>query len=602
MKQTFRLAAALLSLSLLLTAVPAGIAAGDAPVPEGVTPVAILIDGQPFSGKNERGETVRPFAYDGTTYVPIRALGNALGYGVNWDSAKACVVVDTKGKPTALSTKTGGTEAPLPPGVSKIDKILINKQVFKGYNERGEKVAPFAYDGTTYVPIRALGLALKYEVGWDGKTSSVTVSTGGTAVPAPGETGAPSSGNTGAPVAGQIAGAIAAPTLDQGYDVSTKAGTWIPDLSAATGGIFYSDKPLNNDGNNMDSFHSDYPREEGEVVDVLREYCDAIRALPYFEVVEELNLKSGFYRCSFRYTGTGAVKTNALKSFSGDVCDFDIYLEDGERDIHLYYAQGLQVVDTGLRLTLSAEGSANFQVVGDHLTDAYQYQNGVYRNAGGQLSVKSGECALLVNGESCKGTVDFVTQYPNESNAADVFTVSAFRRSDWFQFAFPMNYAQAGDVYTVEKFLRQSYWDYGATDKFHQWGFAVSAQNGQDPVMPLDNDQNLFQGCNVRVLQWDKSGDTVVYFAAKLTLNGSPYTVEGLLAAPNRTEEAQPSGGSGGEGECWYCGGSGTCPTCGGSGKVRNWMPGTEHTFLEQNCTDCYRDGRCRHCGGSGRG
>ena len=170
-KRNFQLTTVMLSLALLLTTVPAK-AAGDAPMPEGVTPVAILIDGQSFSGKNERGETVRPFAYDGTTYVPIRALGNALGYAVSWDSAKACVVVDTRGKSTSLSTKTGGEEAPLPPGVAKIEKILINKQVFKGYNERGEKVAPFAYDGTTYVPVRALGQALKYEVGWDGKTSS----------------------------------------------------------------------------------------------------------------------------------------------------------------------------------------------------------------------------------------------------------------------------------------------------------------------------------------------------------------------------------------------------------------------------------------------
>lgn len=515
MKRTFRLTGALLCLALLLTALPA-LAAGEAPVPEGVTAVAILIDGQVFSGKNERGETVKPFAYDGTTYVPIRALGQAL----------------------------------------------------------------------------------KYEVGWDGATSSVTVTTDGTAKPlVPDNPGKPA-----APVAGQIAPAIDVPTLSGGYDTSSRAGVYIPHLGAATGGVFSSDQPVNSDGNNMDTFHNGYPREESEAVEVLREYYDAICALPYFEAVEKLNEKNGFWRCSFRYTGTGAVKKDLLKSFSGDVCDFDIYLENGGRNIHLQYAKGLQIVDTGLRLSISAEGSANFQVVGSHLTDAYQYQNGVYQNVGGELSVKSGECALLVNGEKCKGTVEFITQYPKERNAADKFTVSGFRRSDWIQFAFPMNYVQGGDVYTVEKFVRQDYWPFGATDLSHQWGFAVSAQNGQDPVMPLDNDKNLFAGCNVRVLQWDKTGDTVVYFAAGLTLNGSPYTVEGLLAAPNRTaEEERPSGSSSGEKDCWYCGGSGTCPTCGGSGRVSNWMPGTTHTFLDQNCTDCYRDGKCRFCNGTGR-
>lgn len=601
MRRTFRLPAAFLSLTLLSAGITLPASAQDAPMPEGVTPVSILIDGQVFSGKNERGETVKPFAYDGTTYVPIRALGNALGYGVSWDSKSSCVVVDTKGKATALSTKTGGEQAPLPAGVTKIDKIRINKQVFKGYNERGEQVAPFAYDGTTYVPIRALGLALKYAVGWDGETSSVTVSTGGKA-PAPGTTPAPSSP---VPAESQIAGELSG---DVGsFNTSSLSSVIVPELGSASGYRLSSKEDPNVDGVEEYTYRmedADFARAGEATLQAIREYFDLIAALPYFEVAEEINQRYSFYSGGLRYTGTSpAVKRNALTTFNGRVaCDVSFRFDSDGHSVIFEYAPGLKVVDTGDRISLG-KGYAAPTLTGPRARDGFCYDNGTYYNAGDRaLSVKSGGVSLLVNGEPCTGTVDFHTEDADKSWAVDKFTISGFQRAQWIEFAFPMNYGQTGDFYTAADFRRWSEYPYATTNKGALWAFAVSANNGNDFVMPMANDGNLYEAVNARILKWDKTGDTVIYFYAKLTLDGAPYEVEGLLAAPNRVEEAKPSGGSGGEGECWYCGGSGVCPTCGGSGKVSNWMPGTEHTFLEQNCTDCYRDGRCRYCGGSGRG
>lgn len=610
MKRTPQWPAALLSLTLLLTTVPA-LAAQEAQTPQGVTPVSILIDGQPFSGKNERGETVKPFAYDGTTYVPIRALGNALGYGVSWDGAKACVVVDTKGKSTSLTTKTGGQAASLPAGVTKIDRILINKQVFKGYNERGEVVTPFAYDGTTYVPIRALGQALKYEVGWDGETSSVTVSTGGkapvaSAAPTPSKAPAPSSGNTAAPVAGQIAGAVSGSVGS--FDTSSLSSVIVPELGAASGYRLSSKEDPNVDGVEEYAYgmeDADFAKAEANTLQATKEYFALLAALPYFEVAEEINLRSGFYSGGLRYTGSSpAVKKNTVTTFNGKVpCDVGFWLDSDKHSVFFQYAPGLKIVDTGDRISLG-KGYAAPTLTGPRAKDAFCYDGGTYYNAGDRaLSVQPGRASLLVNGIPCTGTVDFHTESSDQSWAVDKFTVSGFQRSQWVEFAFPMNYAQTGDFYTAADFRRWTEYPTSTTNKGALWAFAVSANNGNNFVMPMANTENTYEAVNVRVVKWDKTGDTVVYFYAKLTLDGSPYEVEGLLAAPNRVAGKQPSSGaSSGEGECWYCGGSGVCPTCGGSGKVTNWMPGTEHTFLEQNCTDCYQDGRCRFCGGSGRG
>ena len=600
MKNASRRMAFLVSVTLLLAALPAQAAAKEARLPEGVTPVTILIDGQSFFGKNERGETVAPFAYDGTTYVPIRALGNALGYGVSWDSERACVVVDTKGKTTSLTTKTGGEQAPLPAGVTKLDKILINKQVFKGYNERGQLVLPFAYDGTTYVPIRALGQALKYEVGWDGEAASVMVTTGGKvstsgAVPTP----------SAAPAAGEIAGAISG--IIGSFDTSSLSSVIVPELGAASGYRLSSREDPNVDGVEEYTYEMediDFAKATANTVQAVREYFNLIASLPYFEVVEEINKHYSFYSGGLRYTGTSpAVKKNTVTTFNGKLpCDVGFWLDTDGHSVIFEYASGLKVVDTGDRLSFG-KGYAAPTLTGPRAKEAFCYDGGTYYNAGDRaLSVKSGGASLLVNGVPCAGTVDFHTEASDKSWAVDKFTVSGFQRAQWIEFAFPMNYGQTGDFYTAADFRRWTEYPTSTTNKGALWAFAVSANNGNNFVMPMANMENTYEAVNVRVLKWDKTGDTVIYFYAKLSLNGSPYEVEGLLAAPNREEKQQQStGGAPGEQECWYCGGSGTCPTCGGSGKVSNWMPGTTHTFLEQNCTDCYRDGKCRMCGGSGR-
>lgn len=572
-----------LSLALALAPLPAAVAAGNQVVVLRLGYNQMAVGGN-LQQVDEGNPAVIPLLEDGRTLVPVSRIVAAFGGASGWDGATQSATFSLNGHKVAARIDSKSITADGRPVTMDISARLIQDR--------------------TYVPLRAVLEGLGLTVNYNQKYQLILVSEQAldmdryTAVP--GVTDLLTA--TGA-IPPLLAKGIDTPALSGGYDITSKAGTYIPDLGPATGGVFHSNEPVNQNSDHMESYHNDYPRSYDEAEGVLREYYEAISALPYFEVVEELNLKYSFYRCSFRYTGTGPVKKNSLTSLSGDVCDLELYWEKRTPTIRVYFAKGLQLVDTGLRLSISEEGDANFRVVGNYLTDGYSVQNGVYQNlSDGKLAVKSRECAMLVNGKSVKAKVDFHTEHPNETWAYDKFSISGFDRTTCMEFAFPMNYAQTGDVYTVNQFVRQDIWPFGATDKGHQWGFAVSADNGNNWVMPLDNGKNVFEGCNVRVLQWDKTGDTVVYFAAKLLLNNQDYEIEGLLAAPNRVNaENQSSGGSGEPGDCWYCGGSGVCPTCGGSGKVSNWMPGTTHTYLEQNCTDCYRDGVCRYCNGTGK-
>lgn len=58
--------------------------------------VSVRLDGELKDLFNASGTRVYPIMYDGTTYLPIRALANLLGLGVDWDQATQTVLLGTK--------------------------------------------------------------------------------------------------------------------------------------------------------------------------------------------------------------------------------------------------------------------------------------------------------------------------------------------------------------------------------------------------------------------------------------------------------------------------------------------------------------------------
>lgn len=53
--------------------------------------------------------------------------------------------------------------------------IYVDEKLVKPTDVKGNVVEPFIYDGTTYLPVRAISNVLGKEITWDGKTSSVYV-------------------------------------------------------------------------------------------------------------------------------------------------------------------------------------------------------------------------------------------------------------------------------------------------------------------------------------------------------------------------------------------------------------------------------------------
>lgn len=58
--------------------------------------IKIYVDGVKIEPKDATGKTVEPFIYNGTTYLPVRAVGEAIGKTVTWDGATQSVYLGEK--------------------------------------------------------------------------------------------------------------------------------------------------------------------------------------------------------------------------------------------------------------------------------------------------------------------------------------------------------------------------------------------------------------------------------------------------------------------------------------------------------------------------
>ena len=57
--------------------------------------IGVTLNGTTLSLKDANGNPVEPFMFNGTNYLPVRALADTLGMGVSWDGTKNNVVLTT---------------------------------------------------------------------------------------------------------------------------------------------------------------------------------------------------------------------------------------------------------------------------------------------------------------------------------------------------------------------------------------------------------------------------------------------------------------------------------------------------------------------------
>lgn len=93
-----------MALAAVLTAamvLPASAVLGQSKTLQVTAGIGLTIDGLKANPTDVTGKSVDTFYYNGTTYVPVRAVGEALGQTVEWDSKTNSVAIGTEGNDAA---------------------------------------------------------------------------------------------------------------------------------------------------------------------------------------------------------------------------------------------------------------------------------------------------------------------------------------------------------------------------------------------------------------------------------------------------------------------------------------------------------------------
>lgn len=143
----------------------------------------VFTDAKPFVDEN------------GRTMVPLRPIADAMGLQVAWIAEKQMAIFAGEMPLEFIFANSFETEAEAAEAREVIDHVMqtvyftIGKERLSGtvdvflkndelVSEQEEDVmdtAPVVKDGRTYAPVRYLAEAFAYDVGWDGTTSTVTI-------------------------------------------------------------------------------------------------------------------------------------------------------------------------------------------------------------------------------------------------------------------------------------------------------------------------------------------------------------------------------------------------------------------------------------------
>lgn len=163
--------------------------------------------------RDEKGNAVYPITYGGSTYLPVRAISGLMGEPIEWMARAKTVYIGktltrpvktiinnhdspyveflypelieegTDGAPGAAVTKDGSVI--MLPGSGSRSVIAVREQrnIFVMYdfeqielmNEKGEIIYPINYNGSNYLPLRAIAKLMNEEIIWDGNTNTVYI-------------------------------------------------------------------------------------------------------------------------------------------------------------------------------------------------------------------------------------------------------------------------------------------------------------------------------------------------------------------------------------------------------------------------------------------
>lgn len=170
-KTKAKIGAALLSVVMLTGLFAAGAqAAGVSEITATISPnIKVQVDGTNRDFYDAGGTQVFPVVYNGTTYLPVRAIGELMGKNVNWDQATLTVTLSSpRTAGSVQGTPNPSAQGQMVSAQLRPDFTIVVDGIVRSFQDvNGNRVYPLLYSGTNYLPIRAIGELMGKTVSWN---------------------------------------------------------------------------------------------------------------------------------------------------------------------------------------------------------------------------------------------------------------------------------------------------------------------------------------------------------------------------------------------------------------------------------------------------
>lgn len=145
--------------------------------------ITVTMDGTPQTFHDAQGAVVLPVTYNGTTYLPVRAVSALVGLGVEWEAETQTVKLTTPEDPTPTTSSADGTGNSLtsqtvPALLNGSITVTLDGEAQTFHDAQGAVVLPLTYNGTTYLPVRAVCGLVGLAVEWVQDTGTVKLGNG----------------------------------------------------------------------------------------------------------------------------------------------------------------------------------------------------------------------------------------------------------------------------------------------------------------------------------------------------------------------------------------------------------------------------------------
>lgn len=129
--------------------------------------------------KNVNGEVIYPISYEGTTYLPISSISCLFETGIEWDGNTKSIYLGSGELDTisaeSISEFVAGTNQIITTYLDEDIKIYHNGEVQTFKDVNGKVVYPLSYNGTTYLPVRAISNLYNADIEWVSEISTVVI-------------------------------------------------------------------------------------------------------------------------------------------------------------------------------------------------------------------------------------------------------------------------------------------------------------------------------------------------------------------------------------------------------------------------------------------